>query len=171
MSPLRGWGSARRESWRASDVALRLRCSVDDPYDLTRFVEGQESVYARALGEIRAGRKRSHWMWYVFPQFAGLGFSATSRRYAIRSAAEAESYLRHPTLGPRLIECCEAVLGVESRTAHDIFGSPDDLKLRSCVTLFAEVAPKGSVFERVLEKYFEGARDEQTFRLMGIARG
>jgi uncharacterized protein (DUF1810 family) len=130
-------------------------------------VEAQAGDYDRALAELRAGRKRSHWMWYVFPQFAGLGFSPTSQRYAIRSAAEAEAYLRHPVLGPRLVECCEAVLGVTGRSAHDIFGSPDDLKLRSCATLFAAVSAPGSVFQRVLDQYFGGERDERTLRLLG----
>ena len=115
--------------------------TADDPYDLGRFVRAQEPDYGRALSEIRAGRKRSHWMWYVFPQFAGLGSSPTARFYAIKSAAEAEAYLRHPVLGPRLAECGEAALGVEGRSAHDIFGSPDDLKLRSSATLFARGRP------------------------------
>lgn len=138
----------------------------DDPFDLDRFVRAQENDYDRALAEVRAGRKRSHWMWYVFPQFAGLGFSPMSERYAIRSRTEAEAYLRHPVLGPRLIEICEAALAVEGRSAFDVFGSPDDLKLRSCATLFADVSPPGSVFERVLEKYFGGTRDERTVQSM-----
>lgn len=137
-----------------------------DPHDLTRFVEAQRDDYARALAEIRAGRKRSHWMWYVFPQFAGLGFSETSRFYAIKSVAEAEAYLRHPVLGPRLTECCEAALAVEGRSAHDIFGSPDDLKLHSSATLFASVTPPGSVFERVLDRFFTGQRDAKTLQLL-----
>src|ERR1041385_3122236 len=103
------------------------------------------------MSEIRGGRKRSHWMWYVFPQFDGLGFSPTSKHYAIRSVDEAEAYLRHPILGPRLVESCEAVLAVEGRSALDIFGSPDDLKLRSCATLFAAVASGQSVFKRILD--------------------
>ena len=139
----------------------------DDPFDLARFVEAQEEDYARALGEIRNGRKWSHWMWYIFPQFAGLGMSSTSRLYAIRSAAEAEAYLRHPVLGPRLIECAEAALAIEGRTALEIFGSPDDLKLRSCATLFASISPPGSVFHRLLDRHFEGRRDERTIELMG----
>ena len=137
-----------------------------DPHDLARFLRAQQDDYATALAEIRAGHKRSHWMWYVFPQFDGLGFSPTSRRYAIRSAAEARAYLAHPVLGPRLAECCDAVLGIEARSATAVFGSPDDLKLRSSVTLFAAVSPPGSVFERVLDRYFDGRRDEATVRLM-----
>jgi uncharacterized protein (DUF1810 family) len=139
---------------------------ASDPYDLNRFVEAQAGDYDRALAEIRSGRKRSHWMWYVFPQFDGLGHSSMSKRYAIRSVAEAEAYLQHAVLGPRLSECCRAVLAVEGRSAHDIFGSPDDLKLKSCATLFAEVSPAGSVFHRLLDTYFEGTRDEATLRLI-----
>ncbi|MGO9463695.1 MAG: DUF1810 domain-containing protein [Isosphaeraceae bacterium] len=141
----------------------------DDPHDLGRFVKAQADDYDRALAEIRSGRKRSHWMWYIFPQFDGLGFSSTSRRYAIKSVAEAEAYLRHPVLGPRLIECVEAVLGVEGRSAFEIFGSPDDMKLRSCATLFACLSPAGSVFDRLLDQYFPSGRDGKTLRLMGIA--
>jgi len=135
--------------------------------DLDRFVEAQRSTYARALTELRSGRKRSHWMWYVFPQLAGLGRSAMSARYAIASLAQAEAYLRHLVLGPRLIECATAVLEQEGRTAHDIFGSPDDLKLRSCATLFELVAEPESPFAKLLAKYFGGERDEQTLRLLG----
>jgi uncharacterized protein (DUF1810 family) len=141
---------------------------MNDPYDLNRFVEAQEGDYENALAEIRNGRKRSHWMWYVFPQFEGLGFSSTSRRYAIKSLAEARAYLNHPVLGPRLVECIEAALSVEGRSAHDIFGSPDDMKLRSCATLFAHVSPKGSAFERLLEKYFKGKPDDRTIQLLGL---
>jgi uncharacterized protein (DUF1810 family) len=139
----------------------------DVSYDLERFVRAQERTCQTALAEIRSGRKRSHWMWYVFPQIAGLGFSDTSRRYAIRSTAEARAYLAHPLLGPRLIECFEAALSVDGRTAHAIFGSPDDLKFRSCATLFACVAPPGSVFHRVLDKYFDGEDDARTLELAG----
>lgn len=139
----------------------------DDPHDLSRFVAAQVGDYARALAEVRGGRKRSHWMWYVFPQFDGLGFSEMSRRYAIKSRAEAEAYLAHPVLGPRLVEVCEAALAVEGRSAHDVFGSPDDAKLKSCATLFAAVSPPGSVFERVLQKFYRGERDGQTLRLLG----
>ena len=141
-----------------------------DPHDLGRFVESQEGDYEQALAEIRGGRKRSHWMWYIFPQYDGLGFSPTSRRYAIKSLAEAEAYLRHPVLGPRLVACAEAALAVEGRSASEIFDSPDDMKLRSCATLFARVSPAGSVFERLLDKYFRGQPDEKTLRLIGAAR-
>jgi uncharacterized protein (DUF1810 family) len=139
------------------------------PDDLTRFVLAQEAVYEAALAEIRSGRKRSHWMWYVFPQYEGLGQSAMSRRYAIRSRAEAEAYLMHPVLRARLLECAGAVVSVEGRSALEIFGHPDDMKLRSCATLFACVSPAGSVFDRLLEKYFRGERDPETLRLLGVA--
>src|SRR5687767_12660048 len=138
-----------------------------DPYHLSRFVQAQERDYEQAMSEIRSGRKRSHWMWYIFPQFDGLGFSPTSRQYAIKSIAEAEAYLRHPVLGPRLLESAQATLGVEGRSAFEVFGSPDDIKLRSCATLFACVSPAGSVFEQLLDKYFGGERDDKTLRLLG----
>jgi uncharacterized protein (DUF1810 family) len=140
----------------------------DDPHDLKRFVDAQEGDYEQALSEVRSGRKRSHWMWYIFPQYDGLGFSSTSRQYAIKSAAEAMEYLRHPVLGPRLVECCEAALAVEGRSASEVFGSPDDVKLRSCATLFAAVSPAGSVFEQLLGKFFRGEWDEKTLRLLGF---
>ena len=140
---------------------------MSDPYNLSRFVQAQEDDYERALSEIRSGRKRSHWMWYIFPQYDGLGSSAASKRYAIRSLAEAEAYLRHPVLGPRLVECAEAALAVESDSASEVFGFPDDMKLRSCATLFAHVSPSGSVFERLLDKYFRGERDDKTVQLLG----
>jgi uncharacterized protein (DUF1810 family) len=150
-------------------AARSVSGDTDDPHNLNRFVLAQEHDYAQALAEIRSGRKRSHWIWYVFPQIEGLGSSAMSRQYSIKCAAEAEAYLRHPTLGPRLRECCAAALGVEGRSAYEIFGSPDDMKLRSCATLFARVSPAGSVFERLLEKCFEGERDHRTLHLMGVA--
>jgi uncharacterized protein (DUF1810 family) len=140
-----------------------------DPHDLRRFVEAQEDDYQRALTEVRSGRKRSHWMWYVFPQLDGLGSSSISRRYSIKSLAEAEAYLGHHVLGPRLVECAEAALQVEGRSALEIFGSPDDMKLRSCATLFACVSPPGSVFHRLLDRYFQGRRDDLTLGLLGIA--
>ena len=140
-----------------------------DPYDLQRFIQAQDADYDRALLEIKRGRKRSHWMWYIFPQFEGLGFSATSRRYSIKSTEEAVAYLAHPVLGPRLKECAEAVLDVEGRSAHEIFGSPDDMKLRSCATLFACVSPAASVFHRLLDKYFESRQDPKTLGLIGVA--
>ena len=142
--------------------------SPDDPYDLSRFVRAQAGDYEHALAEIVSGRKRTHWMWYIFPQLDGLAFSPTAKRYAIKSVEEARAYLAHPVLGPRLLECAEAVVRVEGRSATEIFGSPDDLKLRSCATLFACVLPQGSVFDRLLGKYYEGGRDGNTLRLLGI---
>ena len=141
--------------------------SPDDP-DLDRFVRAQEDDYEQALAEIRGGRKRTHWMWYIFPQIDGLAFSPTSRHFAIKSLDEARAYLDHPILGPRLVECAEAALRVEGRTASEIFGSPDDLKLRSCATLFACVSPPGSVFDRLLGKYYRGGRDGKTLQLLGM---
>ena len=137
-----------------------------DPFDLARFVSAQEGVYNRALAEIRAGDKRSHWMWFVFPQIDGLEFSSTARHYAIKSAEEARPYLAHPILGARLLECAEAVLAVEGRSALDIFGSPDDMKLKCCMTLFETVAGDGSVFGRELDKYYEGKRDTRTLDIL-----
>ncbi len=135
-----------------------------DPFDLQRFVDAQEGIYDQALAELSAGLKQSHWMWFIFPQIEGLGSSAMSLRYAIKSREEARAYLEHPVLGPRLIECVEAVLQIEDRSATDMFGSPDDLKLQSSATLFAAVAGAGSVFDRLLTRLFAGARDEATLR-------
>ncbi len=143
---------------------------MDDPYNLTRFVQGQQDDYEQALSEITRGQKRTHWMWYVFPQFDGLAFSSTSKYYAIKSVEEAKAYLEHPIIGPRLLACAAAVVGVEGRSATEIFGSPDDQKLQSSATLFASVSPPGSVFDRVLEKYFGGARDERTLQLLKTSR-
>lgn len=143
--------------------------SSDDPYDLDRFVSAQAAVYEKALSELKSGHKRSHWMWYIFPQVEGLGYSSTSRHYAIKSLEEAKAYLAHPTLGPRLLECAEAVMKVEGRSATQIFGSPDDMKLRSCATLFARASPAGSVFERLLNKYYEGEPDARTLQRLGMA--
>jgi len=134
--------------------------------DLERFVQAQTRDYDVALSELRAGKKRSHWMWYIFPQFEGLGSSPISQRYAIKSVAEANAYLAHPVLGPRLLECAEAVIRIEGRSAAEIFGYPDDLKLRSCATLFAHVSPNGSVFHRIIEKYFDDEQDPETLRIV-----
>ena len=138
-----------------------------DPYNLSRFVHAQEGDYAQALSELRDGRKRTHWIWYILPQIDGLAFSSTSKRYAIKSADEARAYLDHPVLGPRLLECAGALLRVEGKSATEILGSPDDMKLRSCATLFAYALPAGSVFDRLLEKYYRGGRDSKTLQLLG----
>lgn len=138
----------------------------DDPYNLDRFVRAQEGDYEQALSEITQGQKRSHWMWYIFPQFDGLAFSSTSKYYAIKSRDEARAYLDHAILGPRLLACAEATLKIDGRSAREIFGSPDDLKLRSSATLFSRVSPPGSVFHRLLDKYYQGRADERTLRLL-----
>jgi len=135
--------------------------------DLDRFVSAQEGVFERALRELHRGRKTSHWMWYIFPQIQGLGSSSTARRFAIRNRAEAEAYLAHPVLGPRLIACCEAVLAHPHRSATDIFGHPDDLKFRSCLTLFQAVDPENPVFTRALEAFYGGEPDRLTLEILG----
>ena len=137
-----------------------------EPYELHRFLDAQTHDYSRALAELRTGRKQSHWMWYVFPQYEGLGSSPTAQRYAIRSVAEAEAYLRHPILGPRLIESAEAVLTIEGRSAREILGSPDDMKLRSSATLFSLVAAPGSPVHRILDRFFGGQPDRRTGELI-----
>jgi uncharacterized protein (DUF1810 family) len=140
--------------------------SSDDPFDLDRFTTAQEGVYERALAEIRSGDKRSHWMWFIFPQIDGLGFSSTAKHYAIKSFDEARQYLAHPVLGSRLRECAEAVLALEGRSTSEIFGYPDDLKLNSCMTLFESAAGQGSLFSQVLERYYQGQRDTRTQELL-----
>lgn len=130
--------------------------------NLKRFTDAQRTDYGYALAEIQSGRKRSHWMWYIFPQIGGLGFSEMSRRYAIKDLPEAEEYLKHPVLGKRLIEISSALLNLSEHSATQVFGSPDDMKLRSSMTLFASVPNADKVFEKVLEKFFGGKRDEAT---------
>lgn len=131
-------------------------------HDLERFVEAQDPVYARVCAELAAGRKASHWMWFAFPQLRGLGHSETARYFGIASAAEAAAYLEHPVLGSRLRECVGLVLGIRGRTAHEIFGSPDDLKFRSSLTLFAGIAPQDPLFQRALDACFSGEPDPLT---------
>ncbi|MBS7564852.1 DUF1810 domain-containing protein [Mucilaginibacter sp. Bleaf8] len=133
---------------------------------LDRFLKAQEQDYATALAEIKSGRKRSHWMWYIFPQIQGLGFSETSRYYAIHDIAEAEAYLAHPVLGARLIEIAKALLSLSGNNATQIFGNPDDIKLRSSMTLFASVPGADPVFEAVLNKFFDGDKDPKTLQLI-----
>jgi len=135
---------------------------MDDPHNLQRFVEAQAPVIDRVRAELSEGRKRSHWMWFIFPQIAGLGSSPMARRYAISSLEEARAYLAHPVLGPRLEDCARLVLAVEGSTASDILGWPDDMKFRSSMTLFAEAAPDNPVFAEALDKYFDGEPDAQT---------
>jgi uncharacterized protein (DUF1810 family) len=140
-----------------------------DPFDLERFVTAQSPDFARALAELRAGRKQSHWMWYVFPQLRGLGASAMSQRYGTSGLAEARAYLAHQILGPRLHQCVEVLLGIEGRSARQILGHPDDRKLQSSATLFAYASAPGSVFEQLLTKYFDGVPDPATLE-MAISR-
>ena len=141
---------------------------IDDPHDLQRFVNAQDSgaTYGRALAELRAGRKTTHWIWFVFPQLAGLGHSEMSRRYAISSLEEATAYLEHPLLGPRLRECAAALLRHSDLSAREILGPVDALKLRSSMTLFARAAPAETVFAQVLERYCDGEADAATERLL-----
>ena len=140
---------------------------MDDPYDLQRFREAQRPAYAGALAELRRGQKVGHWMWFIFPQIAGLGHSPVARHYAIASLDEARAYLRDPTLGPRLRACTEAVNRVAGRTARAIFGWPDEVKFRSSMTLFAAAAPDDPIFAAALQKYFAGERDPLTLEKLG----
>ena len=134
--------------------------------NLERFIEAQEESYEIALNEIKQGRKRSHWMWYIFPQIKGLGYSSTAQYYAIQNRAEAEAYLNHPVLSIRLLEISEELLNIESNDAGAVFGYPDDLKLKSSMTLFSLISRK-TVFKRVLDKFFDGEIDERTIELLG----
>ena len=139
----------------------------NDPYNLARFIGAQEKVYETVLAELRSGSKRTHWMWFIFPQIDGLGHSPTTRHDAIKSLQEARQYLAHSVLGARLLECAEAVLTVQGRLVSDIFGYPDDMKLQSSMTLFELVSDPQSVFERVLDKYYQGKRDARTLQIVG----
>ena len=139
---------------------------MSDEYQLSRFISAQEAVYGQVLDELRAGHKRSHWMWFIFPQIKGLGFSLTARKYAISGLDEASAYLQHETLGTRLMECTGLVLQIENRSVHNIFGYPDDLKFRSSMTLFDQVAGENRLFEQALVKYFAGEADQKTLTLL-----
>lgn len=140
----------------------------DDPFDLQRFVKAQDPVFATVLEELRAGHKRSHWMWFIFPQLRDLGRSATAQFYGIASMDEVRAYLAHPILGPRLAQATEAALSVQGRTLHEIFGSPDDLKFRSSMTLFAQAAAEdGDLYRKALDRYCGGQPDEATLKLLG----
>ena len=145
---------------------------MSDPFGLERFVSAQNraDTFATAIDELRAGRKRSHWMWFVFPQIAGLGHSSMSQTYAISSLEEARAYLAHPTLGPRLTECARILCELEGRTAQEIFGGIDAIKLRSSMTLFAYADSANPIFGQVLEAYFGGVPDDATERLLGVSR-
>lgn len=135
-------------------------------YNLNRFLDAQQGVYQTALSEITNGKKQSHWMWFVFPQLQGLGFSATSKYYAIKDLGEAEAFLKHPVLGGRLLHICKALLTLKSKDAHKIFGSPDDMKLKSSMTLFSILHDTDPVFQAVLDKFFDGENDTKTLRLL-----
>lgn len=135
---------------------------MNSEYDLERFVQAQDPVYAGVVDELRAGHKRSHWMWFIFPQIAGLGRSSMAQRYAIANDDEAADYLAHPVLGPRLRECANIVLSLQRLSANDIFGDPDDVKFRSSMTLFADTAPDEAVFQACIDKYFDGEPDPET---------
>jgi len=137
-----------------------------DPYDLRRFVDAQESVYRTVVAELRAGRKRSHWIWFIFPQLRGLGRSGTAIRYGIASRDEAAAYLVHPVLGPRLRECTRLVAQVDGRSIEEIFGWPDNLKVRSSMTLFARATDDNADFQAVLEKYYGGEPDPATIDIL-----
>ena len=140
----------------------------EDKFDLSRFVSAQESLFDTAVRELRRGEKRSHWMWFIFPQLDGLGSSAMAKKYALSGLDEARAYLNHPVLGPRLVECCRAVLSVEGKSASEIMGYPDDLKLRSSMTLFSLVEDPPSEFREVLTKFFEGKQDQRTRELLHL---
>jgi uncharacterized protein (DUF1810 family) len=143
---------------------------MNDLYDLQRFLDAQDPAYDEVRAELRAGQKRSHWMWFIFPQINGLGRSPTAVRFAIGSRQEAEAYTRHPALGARLRECTELVNAVDGRSASQIFGYPDDLKFHSSMTLFAETVASPSVFREALGKYFAGKPDDQTIATLGKGR-
>lgn len=134
--------------------------------ELVKFLDAQNQMYLKALAEVRNGKKESHWMWFVFPQIKGLGFSETAKFYGIADLEEAEAYLAHPVLGKHLIEISEALLKIEDKTATEIFGTPDDMKLRSCMTLFSKVPGTDEIFEKVLNKYFSGSQDDYTEELL-----
>ena len=133
---------------------------------LTRFITAQDPVYNDVLSELKSGQKRSHWMWFIFPEIDGLGHSAMAKRYAIKSADEAREYLSHPVLAKRLIECAETVKGIQDRSASQIFGYPDDMKFRSSLTLFASVSGEASIFHDLITKYYTGKPDERTIEIL-----
>jgi uncharacterized protein (DUF1810 family) len=143
---------------------------MNDDYHLQRFVDTQADIYESVLAELRQGRKTGHWMWFIFPQLKGLGISSTAQYYGIASLAEARSYLDHPLLGPRLIECTQIVTSIEDRSLREIFGTPDDLKFRSSMTLFAQATSKNAIFLEALEKFCGGNYDPATLELLGLRR-
>lgn len=152
------------------DLPWRNMMSGDPVYNLQRFLDAQADTYDTALSELKGGRKKTHWMWYIFPQLAGLGRSALAERFAIRSVGEAAAYLGHPVLGSRLLRCVEAVLAIKGVAANEIFGFPDDMKFRSSMTLFAVVAKNGSPFHRAIDHLYDGDFDEETRKLLKADR-
>lgn len=165
---LRSQRSARSVS--DTEATQTLQQAMNDPFGLNRFVEAQGPVYAQVLRELAAGSKASHWMWYVFPQLRGLGWTWTANHYGIASLAEARAYLAHPVLGPRLEECVALVLGLTGRSAEQIFGYPDYLKFRSCLTLFGTAAPDVPVFPEALARYCGGEADPLTLERLALAQ-
>jgi len=143
---------------------------MPDTFNLSRFVDAQHPIYTQVLDELRSGRKTSHWMWFVFPQLQGLGRSEIARRFAISGLAEARAYLQHDVLGPRLEACVETVLLHEDASATQIFGSPDDMKFRSCLTLFINTQPASTVYQQALDQFYSGEPDTQTLRLLEASR-
>nr|WP_172685194.1 DUF1810 domain-containing protein [Methylobacterium oryzae]AGO88394.1 DUF1810 domain containing protein [Methylobacterium oryzae CBMB20] len=141
---------------------------MPDPFDLKRFADAQHGIYEQTLQELKAGHKRSHWMWFIFPQLAGLGSSVMGKRYAIWSLDEARAYLQHPVLGQRLQACTAAVSAVAGRTAHQVFGTPDDMKFRSSMTLFTQADPEQPAFRQAMERYCGGAQDPRTLALLAL---
>jgi uncharacterized protein (DUF1810 family) len=139
---------------------------MDDPFDLQRFVDAQDRVYKRVLAELRAGAKRSHWIWFIFPQLSGLGNSSTAKLFGIKSLEEARAFLAHPVLGPRLRECTRLAVSIEGRSVDEIFGWPDNLKVRSSMTLFAQATDDNADFRAVLEKFYGGQQDPRTLELL-----
>lgn len=140
--------------------------SAEDPFQLARFVTAQQQAFEVARAELQTGRKTGHWMWYIFPQLQGLGHSSMAKHYAIGSLAEARAYMAHPTLREHLLDCCRAILSIEGKSAYDILGYPDDMKLKSSMTLFALASPTHVEFAAVLKKYFEGRQDPRTLALL-----
>ncbi|WP_445365283.1 DUF1810 domain-containing protein [Microbulbifer sp. ANSA001] len=141
---------------------------MKENFDLERFIKAQEHSYEDALLELKNGKKRSHWMWYIFPQVVGLGQSSMAQKYGIKNLEEAKAYLAQPTLGHRLKSCCHALLDIHDRSAHDIFGSPDDMKLKSSMTLFSLAEKEESLFKDVLDRYYNGKSDAHTLELLGL---
>lgn len=147
-------------------MSLRQNLQEDDIFSLHRFLIAQDHIYEKALEELQHGKKRSHWMWFIFPQIEGLGKSSTAQFYSIKTIEEAQAYLNHPVLGNRLLECTKTILSVKNKSASQIFGFPDDLKLKSSLTLFASISLPNSLFYQALNQFFAGEQDEQTISLL-----